>query len=130
GAAGFRSEKPGESCSDLARRGREPARDLATRLQSRFHHLAGCCARGIVEGVARLPSGTVTLLFTDIEGSTRLLMALGEERYASVLAEHRALVRRALAAHDGHEVDTEGDSFFAAFASPADAVAAAAEVQR
>jgi class 3 adenylate cyclase len=57
-----------------------------------------------------LPSGTVTLLFTDIEGSTRLLHALGEERHAAALAEHRT----AFAEHGGTEVDTQGDAFFAA----------------
>jgi class 3 adenylate cyclase len=61
-----------------------------------------------------LPSGTVTLLFTDIEGSTRLLHALGEERHAAALAEHRTVLRTAVAEHGGTEVDTQGDAFFAA----------------
>ena len=55
-----------------------------------------------------LPSGTVTFLFTDIEGSTRLLHELGD-RYAAVLAEHRQTLRKVFAAHDGVEVDTQGD---------------------
>jgi class 3 adenylate cyclase len=76
-----------------------------------------------------LPSGVVTLLFTDIEGSTRLLHQLGEE-YGAALAEHRRIVRAACAAHDGVEVDTQGDAFFVAFAHATDAVAAAAETQR
>jgi predicted ATPase/class 3 adenylate cyclase len=77
-------------------------------------------------GVAELPAGTVTLLFTDVEGSTRLLHELGD-RYADVLAEHRRLLRRAFVRHGGVEVDTQGDAFFVAFERAADAVAAAAE---
>ena len=76
-----------------------------------------------------LPRGVVTFLFTDIEGSTRLLQRLGD-RYADVLARHHALMRRCLDDHDGHEVDTEGDAFFVAFASPQAAVAAAVDAQR
>ena len=62
-----------------------------------------------------LPTGTVTFLFTDIEGSTRLLHALGPEAYAEALAEHRRVLRDAFAAHGGVEVDTQGDAFFVAF---------------
>ena len=69
-----------------------------------------------------LPRGTVTLLFTDIEGSTRLLQALGGERYAAVLSEHQRLLREAFAAHGGREVDTQGDAFFVAFPRAIDAV--------
>jgi predicted ATPase/class 3 adenylate cyclase len=76
-----------------------------------------------------LPTGTITFLFTDIEGSTRLLRALGSG-YREVIERHDALVRAALSAHDGVEVGTEGDSFFAVFRSAEDAVAAAAEAQR
>ena len=76
-----------------------------------------------------LPTGTVTFLFTDIEGSTRLLHELGE-RYADVLAEHRRLLRESFARHGGVEVDTQGDAFFYAFARATDAVAAADETQR
>jgi predicted ATPase/class 3 adenylate cyclase len=75
-----------------------------------------------------LPTGTVTLLFTDIEGSTRLLHLLGE-RYADVLAECRALLRGVFLEFDGHEVDTQGDAFFIAFARASDAVAAAVAAQ-
>jgi predicted ATPase len=78
--------------------------------------------------VRELPRGTVTFLFTDIEGSTRLLGELGSE-YAIALAEHRRLLREAFRAHGGVEVDTQGDAFFYAFAEAADAVAAAAEAQ-
>jgi predicted ATPase len=76
-----------------------------------------------------LPSGTVTLLFTDIEGSTRLLDKL-RERYGEVLAEHRRVLRQAFAAHNGVEVDTQGDAFFVAFARAQEAVAAAEQAQR
>jgi class 3 adenylate cyclase len=72
-----------------------------------------------------LPHGTVTLLFTDIEGSTRLLQELGEE-YADVLAEHRRTLREEFSRHGGVEVGTEGDSFFVAFAKASEALAAAA----
>jgi predicted ATPase/class 3 adenylate cyclase len=76
-----------------------------------------------------LPSGTVTLLFTDVEGSTKLLQELGEQGYAHALAEHRRLLREAFTRHGGVEVDTEGDAFFVAFPDPAEAVAAAREAQ-
>jgi predicted ATPase len=72
-----------------------------------------------------LPHGTVTLLFTDIEGSTRLLQELGDE-YADVLADHRHTLREEFARHGGVEVGTEGDAFFVAFAKASDALAAAA----
>ncbi len=72
-----------------------------------------------------LPQGTVTLLFTDIEGSTRLLHELGPAQYADALAEHRRIVREAAAAHGGVEVDTQGDAFFIAFPTPTGAAEAA-----
>jgi predicted ATPase/class 3 adenylate cyclase len=75
-----------------------------------------------------LPSGTVTFLFTDIEGSTRLLQELGD-RYADVLAEHRRMLREAFAHHSGVEVDTQGDAFFVAFARASDAAAGAQAAQ-
>jgi len=78
---------------------------------------------------ADLPSGTVTFLFTDIEGSTRLLRELGD-RYEQVRAEHDGLLRAAVVAHGGEEVDTQGDSFFFSFRRAGDAVAAAADAQR
>jgi predicted ATPase/class 3 adenylate cyclase len=78
--------------------------------------------------VRGLPSGTVTFLFTDIEGSTRLLRELGE-RYANVLAEHNRLLREAFSRHGGLEVSTQGDSFFVAFADAGSAVAAAGDAQ-
>ncbi len=73
-----------------------------------------------------LPSGTVTLLFTDIEGSTRLIEELGEDGYVEALAEHRRLLRSAFSAHGGVEVDTQGDAFLYAFTDPVEALAAAA----
>jgi predicted ATPase/class 3 adenylate cyclase len=73
---------------------------------------------------------TLTFLFTDIEGSTALLRRLGESDYGRVLADHQALIRAALAAHDGQEVDTQGDAFFAVFSSPTACVAAVIEMQR
>ncbi|HUW17574.1 MAG TPA: adenylate/guanylate cyclase domain-containing protein, partial [Actinomycetes bacterium] len=74
-----------------------------------------------------LPSGTVTFLFTDVEGSTRLLHELGPAGYADALAEHRRVIRDAVAGHDGVEVDTQGDAFFVAFPTALGAVAAAAD---
>ncbi|MEX0673801.1 MAG: adenylate/guanylate cyclase domain-containing protein [Gaiellaceae bacterium] len=75
-----------------------------------------------------LPSGTVTFLFTDVEGSTRLLHELGAEAYAQALAEHRRVVRDAFARHGGVEVDTQGDAFFVAFPTAPGAFAAAEEI--
>ncbi len=75
-----------------------------------------------------LPSGTVTFLFTDIEGSTRLLHELGDD-YAKVLAEHRRALREAFVRHGGVEVDTQGDAFFVAFRQASEALAAAAEAR-
>src|ERR1043166_4796787 len=76
-----------------------------------------------------LPGGTVTFLFTDIEGSTRLLHELGAERYAEELAQHRRVVREAFERHGGVEVDTQGDAFFVAFPTAPGALAAAREAQ-
>jgi len=72
-----------------------------------------------------LPTGTVTFLFSDVEGSTRLLHELGAKRYAEVLAEHRRVVRDACVANGGVEVDTQGDAFFLAFPTAPGALAAA-----
>jgi len=79
--------------------------------------------------MSELPTGTVTFLFTDIEGSTRLLDELGDA-YAHALAEHRRILREAFGAHGGVEVDTQGDSFLVAFARARDAAAAAADAQQ
>jgi len=82
-----------------------------------------------VSPVDELPVGTVTFLFTDIEGSTRLLKQL-RERYGEALEDHQRILRETFAAHDGHEIDTQGDSFFVAFRRAKEAVAAAVEGQR
>ena len=76
-----------------------------------------------------LPTGTVTFVFTDVEGSTRLLDQLGAEVYGALLAEHHRVCREAWAAHGGVEIDTAGDAFFVAFSRPSDALAAAADAQ-
>lgn len=72
-----------------------------------------------------LPTGTVTFLFTDVEGSTALLNELGAERYADALTDHRAVIRGACLRNGGVEVDTQGDAFFFAFATAPGALAAA-----
>src|SRR5215218_7260840 len=76
-----------------------------------------------------LPIGTVTFLFTDIEGSTQLLKQL-RDRYGEALEDHQRIMREAFAEHGGHEIDTQGDSFFVAFRRAKDAVAAAIACQR
>jgi class 3 adenylate cyclase len=76
-----------------------------------------------------LPTGTVTFLFTDIEGSTQLLHEFGEHTYAEALADHRTVLRDAFSRHGGAEVDTQGDAFFVAFPTAPGALAAAREAQ-
>jgi class 3 adenylate cyclase len=77
-----------------------------------------------------LPSGTVTFLFSDIEGSTAHLKRLGDDGYPALLAIHRRLIRETFAVHDGQEIDTQGDAFFYSFPRARGAVAAAVAVQR
>jgi class 3 adenylate cyclase len=77
---------------------------------------------------SELPSGTVTFVFTDVEGSTRLLDELGPDAYAGALAGHRLVVREACASAGGVEVDTQGDAFFLAFGRAPDAPQAAAVI--
>ena len=79
--------------------------------------------------MTNLPAGTVTFVFSDIEGSTRLLKQLGD-RYADLIAAHRSIIREVFGEHAGVEIDTQGDSFFFAFARARDAVAAAVAAQR
>jgi len=79
--------------------------------------------------MSELPGGTLTVLHTDVEGSTLLTVHLGD-RYPEVLATHCALLRAACAAHEGHEVDTQGDSFFVVFPRATQAVTAAVAIQR
>ena len=76
-----------------------------------------------------LPTGTVTFMFTDVSGSTQLVRQLGDEAFARVLERHHQLIREVLARHQGVEVATEGDSFFAVFADVPQAVAAATDLQ-
>ena len=80
--------------------------------------------------MAGLPTGTVTFLFTDIEGSTQLLQRLGDRRYAEVLEEHRRLLRAAIQEHGGQEVHSQGDAFFAVFLSAQEAMTAAVAAQQ
>ena len=82
-----------------------------------------------MDEVPDLPTGTLTLLFTDVEGSTRLLTDLGRQ-YAQVLSRQRAILRESFARHHGRELGTEGDSFFVVFRSAVEAVTAAVEAQR
>jgi class 3 adenylate cyclase len=79
--------------------------------------------------VDELPVGTVTFLFTDIEGSTRLVKLL-RDRYGEALEAHQGILRMSFAEHGGHEIDTQGDSFFVAFRRAKDAVSAAIVSQR
>ena len=79
--------------------------------------------------MSELPSGTVTFLFTDVEGSTRLLHELGAELYAAALGSTGGCLRAAFGRRGGVEVDTQGDAFFVAFATAPDALAAAGEGQ-
>jgi class 3 adenylate cyclase len=79
--------------------------------------------------MSALPGGTVTFLFTDIEGSTRLLQELGD-RYGEIVRDHRRIVRDRLAECGGTEVDTQGDAFFYSFVRARDAVAGAVDAQR
>jgi class 3 adenylate cyclase len=75
----------------------------------------------------RLPSGTVTFFFTDVEGSTRLLDELGADAYAVALAEHRRILRKVVARKGGVEVDTQGDAFLFSFPTAPGALVAARE---
>jgi predicted ATPase/class 3 adenylate cyclase len=98
---------------------RQPSEDMAPPLDNPSH----------LPARPELPTGTVTFLFTDIEGSTRLLQQLGPA-YARVLSEHQSLLRAAFAADGGVEVDMQGDAFFVAFATAPAAVKAAVEATR
>ncbi|MGH3083982.1 MAG: ATP-binding protein, partial [Gaiellaceae bacterium] len=80
--------------------------------------------------MSELPTGTVTLLFTDVEGSTKLLQEIGVGSYEGVLSQHHRLLREAVANVAGHEVDVQGEGFFFAFSRPSDALTAAVSAQR
>jgi predicted ATPase/class 3 adenylate cyclase len=95
-----------------------------------FGSLDSALAAEHIGGVRSQPTGTVTLLFSDIEGSTRLLQQLGRDRYAEALDLHRRLLREAFERHGGYEVDCEGDAFFIAFGRAEDAAIAASEAQQ
>jgi class 3 adenylate cyclase len=102
------------------------------RMRSRPRRLkrdAAGASQAPVAASADLPGGVVTLLFTDIEGSTRLLQR-HPERYVDLLMEHQRLLRGAFAAHDGRELGTQGDGFFVVFRRAQDAIAAAVDAQR
>ena len=116
--------EPGESLRELERAilGHDPS--LSEPPAAKRREEVDPAARA-----AALPAGTVTFLFTDIEGSTRLLGELGSERYSEELGRHREVVRRVVAARGGHVFGTEGDAFFVAFARVSDALGAANEVQ-
>ena len=91
--------------------------------------MTGIARRNIARMKAGLPHGTVTFLFSDIEGSTELSRQYGAS-YGDLRAEHRRLLRESFEAHHGHEIDAEGDAFFIAFERASDAVAAAVAAQR
>jgi class 3 adenylate cyclase len=80
--------------------------------------------------MSTLPGGTVTFVFTDIEGSTQLLQELGDEGYGRISGDHRRLVRETFGARGGTEIDTQGDAFFFSFPRARDAVTAAVDAQR
>src|SRR5438445_13676089 len=80
--------------------------------------------------MSTLPGGTVTFVFTDIEGSTKLLQDLGDEAYGRVSGDHRKIVRETFGERGGTEIDTQGDAFFFSFPRARDAVAAAVDAQR
>src|SRR5262245_46981174 len=82
-----------------------------------------------LRGMSALPGGTVTFLFSDIEGSKRLLEELGDA-YARVVDDHRRIMRAAMDGHGGTEIDTQGDAFFFSFPRAKDAADAAVEAQR
>src|SRR6266536_5509980 len=127
--------RPPPTTNGSSRRARRPARRAdvssarslatSTTAYSRYRRSLD----NIEASVGGLPSGTVTFLFTDVEGSTGLLRKFGEIAYADELAAHRRVLREACERHGGVEVDTQGDAFFVAFASARDAASAAACAQ-
>ena len=138
GALGL--DGPARELFVLAARGRVPAAEALAAVGAAG--AAGSAASGMLrrdvaavtgrQGELGQPAGagTLTFLFTDIEGSTALLRRLGEGVYARLLADHHALIRSVLAAHDGRELNTLGDGFFAAFWSPRACVAAVVQMQQ
>ena len=112
--------------------GIEPGRALRELQQAILQQDSALEGRAYAEAPRpeQLPRGTVTLLFADVEGSTRLVYTLGGERYRDIRERARALIRASASAHRGHEVDWAGDGVFLAFEQARDAVAAAIELQR
>jgi class 3 adenylate cyclase len=98
-------------CNPVDRGKKQEARALELALGSRAAQVQTRDRRLHHEDMRKLPTGTVTLLFTDIEGSTRLLQEFGDV-YREARAEHRRVLRAAFVNHGGVEVDTQGDSFF------------------
>jgi predicted ATPase/class 3 adenylate cyclase/DNA-binding XRE family transcriptional regulator len=120
-----------------AARGRAPAAEVLAARQADAPGAVAAAVTGSlsrdtagVTGGAGGWAGTLTFLFTDIEGSTALLQRVSGDVYARVLAEHHAVIRSALAAHGGQEVVMQGDGFFAVFSSPRACVAAVLEMQQ
>jgi len=109
-------------------RGRQAA-GWTTWNRAKPHNVGGVTETLPSTRLIPLPTGKVTFLFTDIQGSTKLLQRLGDD-YADVLATHRRLLRAAFTRHDGCEVDTQGDGFFVAFNRAFDAIAASLDAQR
>ena len=109
--------------------GLEPGEELRRLEKAILAHDPELAAAAPEPRAREVPTGTVTFLFTDIEGSTQLLKQLAGG-YGDVLAEHQRILRAAFEAHGGWEVDTQGDSFFVAFRRAKDAVAAAVAAQR
>src|SRR5215212_6143138 len=98
-----------------------------------MHHWHGLRCGGthlLRGGMTDQPTGTVTMLFTDIEGSTRLVQELGRTDYSTLLGDHHRLMRAAITAAGGSVVKTEGDAFFAVFRSARGAIVAATQMQR
>jgi class 3 adenylate cyclase len=90
----------------------------------------GQCGRGLAAALQPSPQGTITILFTDIEDSTALANALGDERALDILRDHNSIVRRCIQTNGGFEVKTQGDGFMVAFASARWAILCAVDVQR
>jgi len=136
GALGL--DGPARELFVAAARGRVPAAEVLAAGQAGAGSAAGGMPRRDVVALVGRPgepgqlvsAGTVTFVFTDIEGSTALLRRVGEGVYARLLADHHGLVRSVLAAHGGTELNTLGDGFFAAFASPRACVAAVVAMQQ
>ena len=104
---------------------------ILTRVRTTHHPIGGQALLPYARAsMPNLPSGTVTFLFSDIEGSTTLLKRLGDARYADLLATHRRLMRETFAGYGGQEIDTQGDAFFYSFPRARDGVAAAVAVQQ